>query len=138
MSREIKFRAWKWSSTSMLEVGELTFFTDNTYLVNSEDPDCELMQFTGLLDKNGVDIYEGDIVKYEAVKGHFGVHQIIYEDKAAAFLLQAITRASRNPIGMKYLGDIATSNRQYDTRTYELCEVIGNIYENPDLLEAKP
>ena len=133
--RDIKFRAWdkdnrQWVySEPMPDIGFWKWVKYDSTTVFNES--------TGLTDKNGVEIYEGDIVSYESIKGQFGIHQIVYKDKAAAFLLQAITSASRNPIGMKYLGDIARSNRQYDTRTYELCEVIGNIHENPELLKEK-
>lgn len=152
MSRDIKFRAWHKKQGKMFAVGGLSnmdYDVDSRYryvtiagkdagvLVEEATPqiqDIEIMQYTGLKDKNGKEIYEGDIVNYEALKGQFGLHQIVYVDEAAAFLLQAITPASRNPVGMKYLGDIARSNSQYDTRTYELCEAIGNIYQNKELL----
>lgn len=140
--REIKFRAWGVFSKKMVlpTDADFTFKMDGgVSLYKRGEPvignTTHLMQYTGLKDKNGKKIYEGDIVKYEALKGQFGLHQIVYVDEAAAFLLQAITPASRNPVGMKYLGDIARSNSQYDTRTYELCEIIGNIYENPELLK---
>jgi uncharacterized phage protein (TIGR01671 family) len=97
--------------------------------------DAPLMQYTGLLDKNGVEIYECDIVRYQYPQKQLNKHQqlctVIYEPKAAAFLLQSKYFEPQ----IKYLGDIVRSNNQYDTRTHELCEVIGNVYQNEELLK---
>lgn len=65
-----------------------------------------LMQFTGLKDKNGVEIYEGDIIK-----NGFGVEEV------------------------KYLDGMYPCFFDYDIFIGENCEVIGNIYENPELLK---
>lgn len=74
--------------------------------------EVELMQYTGLKDKNGVEIYEGDIVRHATDEG---VYKIIFED------------------GGFYVKNLF----EYDFQTineYPL-EVIGNIYENPELLK---
>jgi len=85
-----------------------------------------VMQFTGLLDKNGKEIYEGDIIKRikkEPSKFHFEIYDPnptvseIFYDKAGFFV--------KGIKGMDfYLGAV-----------HEKVEVIGNIYENPKLLK---
>ena len=107
MSREIKFRAWSKSNKTMEY--------DTGHRV-----DCdlyELMQFTGLHDKNGKEIYEGDIVTYPAV---------ILEpfDEGAKDILKVEYDQIGFKIGEEYLYD-----------THEDCEIIGNIYENPELCQ---
>lgn len=78
-----------------------------TFLVNR----YELMQYTGLKDKNGKEIYEGDIMP---VNG--GKYVVVYSEDYARYCLQM-------PSGRMF---IPSKNS----------EVIGNIYENPELLEG--
>jgi uncharacterized phage protein (TIGR01671 family) len=72
--------------------------------------DSPLMQYTGIKDKNGVEIYEGDILKWNAKEWGCEFNEVVEWDFD---LLNA---------------------RKYDWA--EWCEVIGNIHENPELLEA--
>lgn len=76
------------------------------------------MQFTGLLDKNGKEIYEGDLI-----------------DVARTF------DASPLPVEFNKLGHICVVDERGQhsllISEVEKCEVVGNIYENPELLEAQ-
>lgn len=108
------FRAFT-QEGQMIPVGSLELFTDGTYRVNDEIPigNGKLMQFTGLLDKNGKEIYEGDVVEHLS-------QQRIYKN-VPHFVVQW------NSI---LCGWNIRSNREGDS----LHKIIGNIYENPDLL----
>ena len=81
--------------------------------------DCELMQSTGLRDKNGVEIFEGDII--QAYRNLIG--QIIFDDRGKFF-------------GLK-ISDVETHGFSMNYLEGQKIEVLGNIYENPELIEAK-
>lgn len=93
----------------------VSFGSDNTIDV---DPDeCEIMQFTGLTDKNGKEIYEGDILSDE--KGGYG----IVEYCQPQFVAWADGK------------HFALAGGKINMFRLEYTEVIGNIYENPELMQ---
>lgn len=77
-----------------------------------------LMQFTGVLDKNGKEIYEGDIVRCTKGKYTQGWGPIEYREERGSFVV------------MSY-GDVP---RIYEEWWWQEKEIVGNIYENPELL----
>jgi uncharacterized phage protein (TIGR01671 family) len=123
--REINFRAWDDKNKKMLHnvaTGTQTLFGDAGE-GKAELQDCYLMQYTGLKDKNGKEIYEGDVVEFHNIDTSVPVHRlpVVWRDDAAGFVCSN-DKVSRGV-------DMAAG---YDTIHGE---VIGNIYENPNLLD---
>lgn len=131
-----KFRAWDKHVKKIRKVTEIHFDDSLIYLKANNGKgyycsfsDIELMQSTGLRDKNGVDIYEGDILK--------GEQNIISSMHVPPFKSGVIKYSERNT--MFYLDDGSKRHDLFislggDIYTYE---VIGNIYENSEFLEGK-
>lgn len=132
MNREIKFRAWDTKKSTMIDIENRDF----AWLGENglEDPRYEIMQYTNLKDKNGVLIYEGDIVQCEQMQGFkFPVKGVIH------FGVEA--REWYEPKGTLYDARVYLDTRSFDKNTgSEYCilhvnpEIIGNIYQNPELL----
>ena len=123
--REIKFRAWDKKNKIMRSVNDREIYDDldrNGYsCVDSvlNDETSIVMQWTGLVDKNGVDIYEGDIVRTRL--GNFeNIGKIFFEH--SCFMIE---------IGYTILQNGLTKFPLI-TNDYQL-EVVGNIFENPEL-----
>lgn len=120
--REIKFRAWDKDKNKFLyqdsenikgKIDSLHFFFSNLF------NDCDLMQYTGLKDKNGKEIYEKDIVLHD---GYISV--VSWGKIAHGFKLKTDTSINNKFGKIKY----------YSLPHSKKIEVIGNIYENPELL----
>lgn len=120
ISREIKFRAWDGRNKEIVYSNKEDCFYVNTkgvqfmYAIPNSNPteyhrDYNVMQYTGIDDDNGKDIYEGDIVEEEQVSGFTSV-----------FVVEWIK------------GQCAWNLDKNDGAYYQ--KVIGNIHENKDLL----
>jgi uncharacterized phage protein (TIGR01671 family) len=138
MGREIKFRAWVPKPRRMLYKLTRLFFGDNgepiQFRTETPEPlgarqDLQpfiLMQYTGLKDKNGVEIYEGDIYKVNDFFIH-GPVTFVYPSQDGN-LLAGTDRLRCNAHPTK-------NSTEFTSCDAWNCEVIGNIYENPELLE---
>ena len=123
-----EFRAW--TDEGKVMYYDVYPFKDGTLLLSydkiafDEVPasDFILMQSTGLLDKNGKEIYEGDIVKYEAGCNTV-TEEVVYDKNFAGFGVK-----DADAVIIFTFGELAE-----DIGLHSL-EVIGNIYENPELL----
>ena len=115
--REIKFRVWDEEGRDM----EYWGLQDRNYYSCSGEERYYIMQYTGLKDKNGKEIYEGDIVKY------FDSYQV--------WLLAPIVYAM-GCFAIKHPSwDDDILLRDFINEDMMGIEIIGNIYENPDLNE---
>ena len=140
MSRPIKFRAWDKKRQKMFFVGGFNWHekTWSYYVWDGKetvsDDDIELMQFTGLHDKNGKEIWEGDILKSH------------WNDSAGVIRFGDFKTAEGDPdccgnvnthVGFYWDAETEASmafgyDKNGKTDKYE---VLGNIYENPELLK---
>lgn len=125
MNREIKFRAWDKSCNKMRGISGL----QDCFSLRSDgvcNEDYILMQYTGLKDQNGKEIYEGDIVTIEYGKG-----VVEYSEKQAMFIINWIGDNEA------YNESLAYNPRNYIYgKTRKDIEVIGNIYENHELTQS--
>ncbi len=131
--REIKFRAWveTYNGKEMIDNWCFLDVKNNHFMatdLTNERPDVgevySIMQYTGLKDKNENGIYEGDIltmVSYNYQHHNVYKYEVYYCQESLRFKL-------RNNV--PYPHNVVT-----DVTGYHSFEVIGNIYENPDLLK---
>jgi hypothetical protein len=130
MSRTIKFRVWHTPMKKMYQVEGL--FPDRVRTVEPVDEDGNIclwsdyviMQCTGLLDRTGKEIYEGDILQVYPVRHRPMV--VFWHDKLAQFdyLVESAEPRAFGPL-CKY----------WETEPEGLPVVIGNIYANPELVQ---
>jgi uncharacterized phage protein (TIGR01671 family) len=149
MSREIKFRAWDNHNKKWLlgyeypNLGGFSLFggcvlmgewenvaTSFLFGKNGLAPeDLKIMQYTGLKDKNGKEIYEGDIYRYNSSATNY---QVMFVGGA---FCGGISEDSCAPIGWRGSDDREDGDLYEDYYYKKHLEVIGNIYENPELLK---
>lgn len=120
-----RFRAWDKENKKMIDVdilnwnnGEVDFIGDGiTFILKAKD--IKLMQSTGLTDKNGKEIFEGDVVKMAKNVYSEPTYYEVVRHRGGAYRLES---------------------KQYGCELWLRhtdCEIAGNIYENPDLLEVR-
>lgn len=136
MNREIKFRGkqensnrWITGCLIQYESGDVAIFEkmmtkygyEATQITKRTKVNSDTIgQFTGLTDKNGKEIYEGDILKADY---YDTLHEVVFSDTVGAFMLDEIPST----------GDIVVIGYEDIVSHFE---VIGNIYDNQDLLEG--
>lgn len=123
-----KFRAWLKKEQKMDNyIDHISWLEDElycigdgiTYMVSAED--LVLMQSTGLFDRNGKEIFEGDILDYRGRKA-----LVRWHGSYASFIYRFVDEPHKQKAEWKPL-----------YLAYMKCEIIGNIYENPEFLEDK-
>jgi uncharacterized phage protein (TIGR01671 family) len=133
--REIKFRAWDFVKN------EWFYFTLQQLL--EHEIDLRLLtlkwenQYTGLKDKNGNEIYEGDIIKFLDVGEDGYEYKEGYDFENIA---SVVFERGRYTLKNFVVDDAYVADDGYETIIEEVldgkCEVIGNIYENPELIQG--
>jgi len=138
--REIKFRAWnketkiiimniqnmydhlgEWFDNHGKKIDSYDHMSGSSFRGVLNDEDLIIMQYTGLHDSKEVEIYEGDIVNYESISpnGKSGQGEVYFED--CGCFCSFMIREGNTAITMGSM----------------VYKIIGNIYENPELLENK-
>ncbi|WP_172921783.1 MULTISPECIES: YopX family protein [unclassified Streptococcus] len=129
-----KFRVWDSVEKKFVEH---FFITDNGLICNMEKPTSDskllipiekseliLMQSTGLKDKNGKEIFEGDVLEIQDEGEVLGNAKLTWDNEQAVFMIEAIS-----------VDDIAPFHEILSDESYSY-RVVGNIYENKELLDA--
>ena len=123
-----KINEWIFGDLRINSKGQ-TFICERQTLLETEVKPETVGQYTGLHDKNGKEIYEGDIVKVKLYKGE---EEKYFIGKVEYFGSNFIVDADNNSEYHIYDLDEFGIDYRYNL---EDCEVIGNIYDNPELLE---
>lgn len=114
--KEIKFRAWDGNKMYLLSFEEII---QRGHVNYPEILEGNIMQFTGLKDKNGKEIYEGDIITSSVWEGE-------------KFLI------SWDEINCQFAMDVIGKDYSETLHSDDINEVIGNIYENRELCPSNP
>lgn len=114
---ELPFKFWYITEQRFLNNDDIYLKTSNNIYVLFGTPEkIKPLQYTGIKDKNGVEIYEGDIVIFDEQEGK--MLEIKYKENVASFVMR----------NNKFCW-------HFSSLDYKELEVAGNIYQNPELLE---
>ena len=130
--REIKFRAWDKTKKKWFE-GEWGILINSKIIDGKFDIDLNkrfiLMQYTGLKDTNKNDIYAGDILQYiSSINKQKEIAEVFWNNKYSSFEVRGDIASCYNKNLGVFINRLSNKPRW---------EVIGNIYENPNLLESE-
>ena len=119
--REIKFKAWYKAKKDFIRLEIDTILNlangDKTVKLDTYNNQVVFLQYTGLKDRDGVEIYEGDILYVFDKESDLNEKNIVIFEKGGFMLKDC--------------------NEAHVFEILDICEVIGNIHENPELLEQK-
>lgn len=115
-----RYRAWDKETKTMNGMAEIYRNRNQEIELRPRDENIILMQSTGLVDKNGKEIFEGDILDYRGRKA-----LVRWHGSYASFIYRFVDEPHKRKAEWKPL-----------YLAYMKCEIIGNVYENTELLEA--
>lgn len=121
--RQIKFRAWDKRTNEMFTDGLVVSKEGILCCFNGENQ-CEIMQFTGLTDKNGIEIFEGDVL--ENIKEET-VISVIWNTTGANWEF--------NEHNIKFDDGVGRGDWRLTIGVAKNCKVIGNVYESKHLID---
>jgi len=131
MNREIKFRVW--DIELHIWINNIGMGKDKTLAKGTEKRFC-VMQFTGMHDKNGKEIYEGDLVLIENTHEKFKDYPLLITFEDGSFCLRLInTNTFSSAITMR---DNIANSRHFEG-VDPIITIIGNLHENPELLKTE-
>lgn len=126
-----RFRAWDKEFKEMVQVDALVFDEQlikatykNGNVVKEDLKNYKLMQSTGLTDKNGKEVFEGDILSVETDEENVKV-SVFWDDKHALFMFES-----------KKYNETEVLAELFEDNAYSF-EIIGNVHANPELLEEQ-
>lgn len=139
----LKFRVWDKANKEMLKIDIIDFYSEEIMVLEDDSTmkfsDVELMQSTGLKDKNGVEIFEGDIIKFPDVYGFYdfeGGLTSVDGLNVASVVKKGNCITLDNFAGKDGFTERELENYEctFDDLDFKNFEIIGNIYENKELL----
>ena len=118
-----RFRAWDRETKSMNGMAEIYRNRKQEIELHPRDENIILMQSTGLRDKNGKEIFEGDILSVETDEENVKV-EVSWDSKHALFVFESKKYNEKEPLA-----------ELFEDNSYPF-KIVGNIWENPELLEV--
>ena len=132
--KTVKSKEWIYGSfVTRKNRSWIHFYDVNNFECLYEVDESTVGQYTGLKDKNGVEIYERDIVKRKFAF-YQDVSEVVFDNDTAAFGMVSIKELDNQSISTFKKGRRVSFNKNF-VDGYDYVEVIGNIYENKDLVK---
>lgn len=140
-TRIIKFRAWDKKHNKMLygvSTGTVKVWDENAPLLSQESScseDCEFERYTGLKDKNGKEICEGDIISQTVIEGlqdgYYPKYEVFWDEDFYTWGLKDIAGDDGNDTELSIFARRGTNGASKEV------EVIGNIHQDKDLIKDR-